>query len=195
MRIARIIIALLSLSLFLSSSSQLVEEKKFSLHEVGLGISFNSVGDEAVLGINLFANSDLYTWSKGRFYYGLSSYYGAFPNTSKKINSYIEGRTTLFQPIQLVCGHQFTLLKNRLLLRQSLSFGPSFLYQRITIDDSRYGIDESYTYTIKALTMHTKLGIGYKISGKSNLELYGNLPILKTNIAPLGAGVAYTLLL
>lgn len=185
MRIKNIYPYLIALGVCFSS---LAQEDRF-VDRAGLDISFNAVGDEAVLGVALYASHDLKSWNHGRFYLGAGTFYGAFPNTSKNINEYTKGRTSLIQPVQLHIGHQFLIWKKKLQLRSDLILAPSFFRQRITFDDPRYDLNETFKYSEFVFTSHAKLGLGFKIGKRMNLELFTHLPVINEPIAPLGAGL------
>ncbi len=158
--------------------------------EVGIGVSFNGTADEVVLGINFYAEHNIVRWRNGRFFSGLSAFYGTYPNTSKSINRYTKGRTSLIYPIHVLVGHQFQLFNNRLLLRSTVSAGPSIFKQKITLDDDRFDLNETYRFTDIVFTIHSKIGAAVRIGKNTNLELYANLPVVNTKIAPFGFGLA-----
>lgn len=159
------------------------------IDRIGLDASFNAVGDEVVIGVTLYAEHDQFHWDRGKFYYGIGMFYGLFPNTSDQINRYVEGRTSLYQPIQVHVGHQFIFWKEKLMIRTALIASPSFFNQKITFDDERYDLHETFKYSEFAFTMHAKLGISLKASERTILELFTHLPVVNEPIAPLGGGV------
>ena len=163
----------------------------FRVEQWGAGASMNSIADEAIIGLNLFAESHFLEWSHGNVYGGVSTYFGAFPDINQKFNQYISGRSILILPVQVIGGHEIHLIKKRMHLRTGLSFGPALLHQKITINDERFQINETYTYVLNGFTMHSKVGLGLSISNRNSLLLYANLPLINKRLAPLGAGLAF----
>ncbi len=168
--------------------SQDKKEKKL-IQVGGLGASFDAIADEAVLGLNIYAEHNLFKWKNGRFFSGLGVFYGTYPNTNKSINRYTKGRTSFIYPVHVLIGHQFLFFKKRLLLRSALSAGPSVFKQKITFDDNRFDLKETYKYSEVVFTIHSKIGVAIKIGERSNFELYTNLPVVNRKIAPLGFGL------
>lgn len=168
---------------------QASKRKLLSISEVAVESSFSAVADEAVFGIGLAAHRDLWSWRFGRFYAGTGAFYGSFPNTSKQINPYLEGKTRLVQPLQAIGGHQFALFNKRLLFRSAILFGPSLFQQQVAHRDSRFDIDREYRYHAWHFTMHSQVGMGLRIGQRLSLETFVKLPIITRNIAPLGAGL------
>ena len=185
MKKSRVLLLLLAVSISYCSFSQ---EIGF-VDRIGMDFSFNAVGDEAVIGATLYAEHDQFHWKKGIFYYGAGVFYGTFPNTSKQINRFTKGRTSLFQPLQLHVGHQFVLLKSKLIVRTALITAPSLFEQRITFDDERYNLHETRNYSEFVFTMHAKVGASWRMGKRMHLELFTYLPVVNEPIAPLGVGL------
>lgn len=184
----RKLVLLLTFAAVFFSYNCLAQERSF-IDQVGLDVSFNAVGDEAVIGATLYAEHQQLHWKNGRFYYGAGVFYGAFPNTSKEINQYTKGRTSLIQPLQLHLGHQFVLWREKLIIRSALITSPSFFKQKITFDDVRYDLHQTFSYSEFVFTLHAKMGLAIKVGQRMDLELFTHLPVINEPIAPLGAGL------
>lgn len=160
------------------------------LHDLSVGLSFDAVADEAVVGMKIIGSKTVYTWKNGNFYAGGSIYYGLFPNTFKKINRYMTGTTSMWHPLQIVAGHRFHVLKRRILFRTALNTGLAYFRQRIHMKDDRFDLDETYTFSKMSPTMHAQLGLGIRVGQKYDLELYTHLPVINPKLALTGIGVA-----
>lgn len=188
MRPALFIVAILSLTFRPSSARS--QGAGPTIEKFGVGTSFNAVIDEVVLGIHIDLEKNVWNWKHGSIHIGASSFYGAFPNTSQKINQFIEGRTSLIQPAQLYAGHLFHVFDRRLLLRSSILAGPSVFLQKIAFKDSNNGIYDTYRYREVLFTAHSRVGIGTRIGQHSHVDLYLNLPLINRILAPFGIGLA-----
>lgn len=160
------------------------------IDRVGLDVSFNAVGDEAVLSGTIYLEHDQFKWGNGTFYYGLGAFYGAFPNTSRNINQFTEGRTSLFQPLQFHLGHQFVLLQEKVMVKTALIGAPSLFNQKIVFDDPRYDLESTFNYSELVFTAHTKAEIAFRVGSRTNIGLFTHLPLINEPIAPLGIGIA-----
>lgn len=157
---------------------------------LSIGLSFNAVADEAVLGVRIAGSKTVYSWKNGNFYTGGAMYYGLFPNTVKKINRYMNGTTSMWHPLQVVVGHRFHVLKRGVLIRTALNAGLAYFRQHIQLKDDRYDLDETYTFSKMYTTMHAQVGLGTRLGQKYDLELYVNLPMVNPKLALTGIGIA-----
>lgn len=173
------------------------QDKTFSwkVDRVGAGVSYNAVADEAIVGLNIGVETNILNWNKGDIYLGIGILYGVFPNTNKKINEFLEGRSYLTQPFQAQVGHHLYLLKKRLDINVSILSGPSVYTQKITIDDEKNDINESYKYKITKFTAHAKVGLAFRLGQSTFLESFSHLPIGNNKIAPYGLGIGISKIL
>ncbi|WP_298754000.1 hypothetical protein [uncultured Psychroserpens sp.] len=187
----------LSFLLFISMVSLTIvsaQNERQLIDELLLRTNINRIADDIITSIEIEVNRDIYHWGFGKGHVGISMQYGVsiIGNDNSQI---AQSRTSYWQYIQANVGHRFLFFNKRLSMLSSIKFGPSNFHQKATLNDSNLEINNTYEFSKTEFTIQSQIGIGYRLGKSWGLELMAYLPLTKSKLTQLGAGLSLNIMI
>ena len=160
------------------------------IDEVGVGLGVQFVADGLGPNLQFSAARDLYHWKKGCLQAGV---YISIATSVPQDGTYIEEDSYIYRQMpQLYLSHDWMFFKGKLILRNAIAAGRSTLHVKGSIQDDRWGFDESYDHKESFFTVQHNHSLHFRIAKKSYLGLGMTIPITDRRLAtPLGVNLQY----